>query len=102
MIVWSVDMLKFYVTWWVTFFDHDPEIHYTVKEEFEAESLDNLFDILDEGIEEDKFCPEDRIENSFELGNLNLEYALITDESGKESYRDSDFKDALIPEENKL
>ena len=41
-------MEKFHVTWWVTFFDHDPEIHYTVKEEFKAESLDNLFDILDE------------------------------------------------------
>ena len=95
-------MQKFYVTWWVTFFDHDPEIQYTVKEEFKAESLDNLFDILDEGIEEDEFCPEEKIENNWELGSLNLEYALIFDDSGKEIYRDTDFKDDLIPETNKL
>ena len=95
-------MPKFHVTWWVTFFDHDPEIHYSVKEKFEAESLDGLFDILDEGIEEEKFCPEEQIENNWELGNLNIEYALIADDTGKGIYRDSDFKDSLIPEENKL
>jgi hypothetical protein len=50
---------KFTVSWWVTFFDHDPEIHYLVDEDFEAGSLEELIDRLDEGLAEEEFTPEE-------------------------------------------
>ena len=94
--------MKFHVSFWVTFFDHDPEIHYLVKEEFEANNLDGLFDILDEGIDNNLFEPELKIPNNWDLGNLNIEYAIIWDDQGKELYRDEDLNEALIPDENRL
>ena len=95
-------MASFTVSFWITFFDHDPEIHYLVDELFEAENLDALFDILDEGMDNNEFEPEEKIENSWDLGNLNVEYAIIRDESGKELYRDEDLRDELVPAENRL
>ena len=83
-------------------FDHDPEIHYLVKEEFEANNLDGLFDILDEGIDNNLFEPELKIPNNWDLGNLNIEYAIIWDDQGKELYRDEDLNEELIPDENRL
>ena len=95
-------MANFTVSRWVTFFDQEPELHYLVNEDIEADDLDELFDKLDEGIEEDEFTPEEQIPNNWDLGNLNLEYGIITDESGKEVYRDEDFKDEMVPAERRL
>ena len=95
-------MANFTVQWWVTFWDHDPEIHYLVHQEFEAESVDELQETLNEGIENDEFCPEDEIPNNFELGNLNIEYAIIKDADGNEVFRDPDFKDDLVPMDKRL
>ena len=95
-------MANFTVSWWVTFFDQEPELHYLVNEDIEADDLDELFDKLDEGIQEDEFTPEEQIPNNWGLGNLNLEYGIITDESGKEVYRDEDFKDEMVPAERRL
>jgi hypothetical protein len=36
------------------------------------------------------------------LGNLNIEYAIIWDDQGKELYRDEDLNEELIPDENRL
>ena len=58
-------------------------------------------DILDEGMNNNEFEPEERIPNQWDLGNLNVEYAIIWDAEGKELYRDEDLKEELIPEENK-
>jgi len=98
----EVNLANFTVSFWITFFDHDPEIHYLVNEEFEADNLDALFDILDEGMDNNEFEPEEKIPNQWDLGNLNVEYAIIWDAEGKELYRDEDLKEELIPEENKL
>ena len=95
-------MANFTVSFWITFFDHEPEIHYLVNEEFEAEDLDALFDILDEGMDNDEFEPEEKIPNQWDLGNLNVEYAIIRDAEGNELYRDEDLKEELVPAENKL
>lgn len=95
-------MTNFTVQWWITFWDHDPEIHYLVDQEFEAESLNGLLETLNEGIENDEFCPEDKIPNNFELGNLNIEYAVIKDADGKEVFRDPDFEDDSVPIDKRL
>lgn len=53
-------------------------------------------------MDNNEFEPEEKIENSWDLGNLNVEYAIIRDESGKELYRDEDLRDELVPAENRL
>ena len=95
-------MAKFTVSWWITFFDHDPEIHYLVNEDFEADSIDDLYETLDEGINNNEFEPEEQIPNSWDLGNLNVEYGIIRDEKGNELYKDEDLNEELIPNENRL
>lgn len=95
-------MAKFTVSWWITFFDHDPEIHYLVNEDFEAASLDDLYETLDEGIDNNEFEPEEQIPNSWDLGNLNVEYGIIRDDKGNELYKDEDLNEELIPKENRL
>ena len=84
------------------FFNHDPEIHYLVNEDFEADSIDDLYETLDEGINNNEFEPEEQIPNSWDLGNLNVEYGIIRDEKGNELYKDEDLNEKLIPEENRL
>ena len=53
-------------------------------------------------MDNNEFEPEEKIPNQWDLGNLNVEYAIIWDAEGKELYRDEDLKEELIPEENKL
>ena len=95
-------MAKFTVSWWITFFDHDPEIHYLVNEDFEADSIDDLYETLDEGINNNEFEPEEQIPNSWDLGNLNVDYGIIRDDNGNELYKDEDLNEELIPNENRL
>jgi len=95
-------MAKFTVSWWITFFDHDPEIHYLVNEDFEAASLDDLYETLDEGMDNNEFEPEEQIPNNWDLGNLNVEYGIIKDDQGNELYKDEDLNEELIPKENRF
>lgn len=95
-------MAKFTVSWWITFFDHDPEIHYLVNEDFEADSLDDLYETLDEGMDNNEFEPEEQIPNNWDLGNLNVEYGIIKDDQGNELYKDEDLNEELIPKENRF
>ena len=95
-------MAKFTVSWWITFFDHDPEIHYLVNEDFEAENLDDLYETLDEGMDNNEFEPEESIPNNWDLGNVNIEYGIIRDDQGNELYKDDDLKEELVPSENRL
>ena len=80
--------MNYTVTWSVEFYDADKV--YTTEEQFEAENLDSLFDSLDEGLSEDLFMPEDDVPSHD--GDFNIEYVIIKDETGKEVYRDADFK----------
>ena len=95
-------MATFTVSWWITFFDHDPEIHYLVNEDFEAENLDDLYETLDEGMDNNEFEPEESIPNNWDLGNVNIEYGIIRDDQGNELYKDDDLKEELVPSENRL
>jgi hypothetical protein len=95
-------MSKFTVSWWITFFDHEPEIHYLVDEEFEAESLDEMYTILEEGVDNNEFEPEEKIPDNWDLGNLNLEYGIIRDEAGNILYKDEDLDEDKVPLENRL
>ena len=83
-------MKNFVVFWEVDFFDHDGSEIYLVKEKMSANDLDSLLEQLDEGIENDEFTPEQAIENNFDLGNVNIEYALIEDCDGNVLYEDKD------------
>ena len=47
-------------------------------------------EILAEGIDDGLFCPEEKIPNNFELGNVNIEYVNITSAKGKIVYTDED------------
>ena len=95
-------MATFTVSWWITFFDHDPEIHYLVNEDFEADNLDDLYETLDDGMDNNEFEPEERIPNNWDLGNVNIEYGIIRDDQGNELYKDDDLKEELVPSENRL
>jgi len=95
-------MSKFTVSWWVVFFDHEPEIHYLIDEEFEAESLDEMYAFLEEGMDNNTFEPEEKIPDSWSLGNLNLEYGIIRDKKGNVLYKDEDLDEDKIPFENRL
>ena len=88
--------MTFTVTWWVNFWEQDPDLHYLVDQHFQAESIDGLIDSLDEGLENMEWTPEDRIENTFELGSFNIEYAVIKDRSGAEVYRQSGFSESAL------
>ena len=63
--------------------------------EYREENLDNLFDILDGGIEEGEFCPEDEFPE-YE-GSFNLEYMIIKDD-GEQVYKDEDFDISKLEE----
>ena len=88
--------MTFTVTWWVNFWEQDPDLHYLVDEHFQAENIDGLIDSLDEGLENMEWTPENRIENTFELGSFNIEYAVIKDRSGAEVYRQSGFSESAL------
>ena len=61
-----------------------------------------MYETLDEGINNNEFEPEEQIPNSWDLGNLNVEYGIIRDEKGTELYKDEDLNEELIPNENRL
>jgi len=84
--------MKFTVKWEVEFYDHDLKLYCNIDEdEDNIKTLDDIFVFLDEGLEEsDTFTPEMNVE--FHDGNFNIEYVIIYDESGKELYRDSEYK----------
>jgi len=84
--------MKFTVKWEVEFYDHDLKLYCDIDEdEDNIKTLDDIFVFLDEGLEEsDTFTPEMNVE--FHDGNFNIEYVIIYDESGKELYRDSEYK----------
>ena len=86
-------MKTFEVTWHLDFWEDGVEKITT--ENIEAENLDNLFDILDEGIEEGEFCPEDEFPE-YE-GSFNLEYVIIKDD-GEQEYKDEDFDISKLEE----
>ena len=84
-------MKTFEVTWHLDFWED--EVQKIVTQDFNAENLDNLFDILDEGIQIGEFCPEDEFPE-YE-GSFNLEYVIIKD--GEEIvYTDEDFDTNLL------
>lgn len=80
-------MPKFKVTFEVKSWDND-ESHLT-EQEFEADSLHTLHDMLSEGIEDETIQPENNV--PFIEGDFNVEYVLIHNEKGEEIYRDEDF-----------
>ena len=88
--------MTFTVTWWVNFWEQDPELDYLVDEKFDADDLDGLIDQLDEGLESLEWAPENQIDNAFELGSFNIEYAVIRDEQGAEVYRQDGFSESTL------
>jgi hypothetical protein len=83
-------MQVFTISWEVDFWEPEDAL-FLITEEIEAQDLDSLFDILDEGIDEGLFCPEEKIPNNFELGSVNIEYVKIANAKGEVLYTDEDF-----------
>ena len=82
--------MKFTVKLEVEYYEKDLKLYCNIDEdENNVNTLDDIFIFLNEGLEKsDTFTPEMNVE--FHEGNLNIEYVIIYDESGKELYRDSD------------
>jgi hypothetical protein len=105
-------MSNFTVTFLVTFTDNEDEILYSVTEvfgaendDFDAENLQSLFDLLDEGIQDYSINPEQNIMIDMPIDhdfNVFSEWVIIRDEDGKEVYRDKNFKEELVPVENRI
>lgn len=85
-------MENFQVTWSVEYYDED--VVYTTSDQFQAEDLDDLFEILDNGIQEGFLCPENEV--PYHDGDFNIEYVLIHDDQGVELYRDEDFDESRV------
>lgn len=95
-------MATFTVRWWVEFWEKNPPIHYLIDEEFEARNDQALLGLLDDEIQNGELTPESKIPEYWSLGNFNIEYVLIRNESDDIVYEDSEFARVSVPEENKL
>ena len=66
----------------------------SVLKEFDADNLDALFEILDDMDEIDSIDDTSviNLETDDSPDEVNIEYVLINDDTGKEVYRDEDYK----------
>ena len=92
--------MKFIITWEVSWHDEDwNQIkRYTeTYEDFsddEIESVDDFIDKYDEMFMEDRFSPENGVDESLEVGgDVNVEYVKICDMDDKELWRDPEYKE---------
>ena len=88
-------MANFVVTFQLNSFYEDKSFNLTdtIEEEFEADDLDSLFEILDDtdemdSVDDASVINMDTDETPYEV---NIEYVLIKDEGGAEVYRDQDY-----------
>ena len=88
-------MKKFAVTFQLNSYYEDESFNLTntIDEEYEANDLDSLFDILDEPDEIDSIDDSSviNLDTNDSPDEVNIEYVLIKDESGTEVYRDEDY-----------
>lgn len=89
-------MTDFTVTFQLTSFYDEDEFNMTetVDKSYEADSLDDLFDLLDEGDFADELDDSAVLNTETEDSpiEVNVEYVLIHDEKGSEVYRDEDYE----------
>jgi len=90
------------VTFWIIYYELDPEKHYLVDQDHDAIDLDSLFDILNSGIKDYSITPQEIIPNNHNWGDVSINIVIIRDEDGKEVYRHKNFKEELVPDENRL
>ncbi len=76
--------ISFKVTWKIEYYEADAS--YTTEEVFESESLNNLIQELDKGLEKGHHTPELKV--PFHEGDFNIGYVSINTLDGKEVYRD--------------
>ena len=88
-------MKRFAVTFQLNSYYEDESLNLTntIDEEYEANDLDSLFDILDEPDEIDSIDDSSviNLDTNDSPDEVNIEYVLIKDESGTEVYRDEDY-----------
>ena len=88
-------MKRFAVTFQLNSYYEDESLNLTntIDEEYEANDLDSLFDILDEPDEIDSIDDSSviNLDTDDSPDEVNIEYVLIKDESGTEVYRDEDY-----------
>ena len=88
-------MERFVVTFQLNSYYEDESLNLTniIDEEYEAEDLDSLFDILDDSDEIDSIDDSSviNIDTDDSPDEVNIEYVLIKDEGGTEVYRDEDY-----------
>ncbi len=89
-------MAQFNVTFELKSFYDDESHNLTeiVVEEMDADDLDDLFEILDEGdaIEEIDDISVINLDTDDSPTEVNIEYVLIMDEAGEVIYKDEDYK----------
>lgn len=75
--------------------DEDNNLEALVTKEYEVESLEELFEILDDTDEICNIDDSEVIDMDIEESpdDVNIEYVLIHDEKGEEVYRDEDYQE---------
>lgn len=90
-------MAEFVVTFELKSFYEDEKFNKTaiLTKEFEADSLDDLFETLDDTDEIDQIDDQEAIneDTDEEPEEINVEYVLIHNPEGTELYRDEDYKE---------
>jgi hypothetical protein len=83
--------MKFTVKWEVEFYDHDKKLYCDIDEDDDnINNLDDIHEFLEEGVDENKFSPEDQVE--YHDGDFNIEYVLIYNEKGEILWKDQDYE----------
>ena len=74
----------------VEFFDHDKKLYCDIEEnEDNINNIDGIHEFLEEGVDENKFSPEDHVD--FHDGDFNIEYVVIYDEQGEILWKEQDY-----------
>lgn len=88
-------MSNFLVTFQLSSYYEDESLNLTniIEEDFEADDLDSLFEIIDDpdntdSIDDSSVINMDTDDSPYEV---NIEYVLIKDESGSVLYKDDDY-----------
>ena len=82
--------MKFTVKWEVEFYDHDKKLYCDIDEnEDNINNLDDIYEFLEEGVDQNKFSPEDQVE--FYDGDFNIEYVVIYNGNGEILWKDEDY-----------
>jgi len=83
--------VEFKVRWEVDYYDLNIKLYCDIwEEEDSVKNLDDIFEFLNQGLEEGLFSPENEVE--YHSGDFNIEYVVVFDENEKIMWKESTYK----------